>query len=243
MPRLLRQSDFILALFASAASLIVAAFAYASMRRLEDSSQVLASALRLGTTKSKIVIEQSCPGEISTTVSFDSMARIQSSGEFRSSYGKEQINIRFEIDAQFNPLGQMHAARIIAQSEYFHGSLLLSNPHPIQATVEGSVQGRSFNRTISFPGPITIERARKSNSFTLKYAGTKTVDLPSLRGLQGALSRDFKVALIESSSAPEYCQSGSKNRLDLLPLLARMQGIMPTLLSIPAKPLKESKND
>jgi hypothetical protein len=243
MPRLLRQSDFILGLFASVASLIVAAVAYASMRRLEDSGQVLASTLRLGTTASKIVIDQSCPGELSTTVTFDSMARVQSSGSFRSSYGKEQIDIRFELDAQFNPLGQMHAARIIAQSEHFRGSILLSNPHPIQVTIEGSAQGRSFNRTISFPGPITIVRDRRSNTFRIEYDGKNPVELPSLRGFQGALSREFRIALIESQLAPQSCHSGGKNRLDLLPLLARIQGIMPPLLSIPANPTKESKDD
>ncbi|NDC37796.1 MAG: hypothetical protein EBZ48_07055 [Proteobacteria bacterium] len=231
MPRTFRELDFIISLGLFLASSAVAVLAYASIQRREAPAGVMLSNLAEGTHSSRILMGDSCPGDITTTVLHDSVWLIRSSGKFQSFYGKSPINLSFAAEANFNPLGQLQSGQLQVNSDTVGIVVKLADANPIFVTLEKTLLGKTSTSTISVPGPILISTSNSPHEFQITYPNGPFAQNPSVKALQGFLAHELQLSFVDSAQAPALCRNPDAQRLDLLPLIIRMQSLLPPLVS------------
>lgn len=236
MRRIFREFDFLIALAILCGSSAVAVLAYTAIQKREASSTILLSDIHTGTNSMRLLLGASCPGEFTTTVIHDAVWVIQSSGAFRSSYGKAAVDLTYQAEAKFNPLGQLHDATLNLSLEGSRVAVKLANANPIEARIETTIQGRTSSQQLTIPGPILITRNGSSPTFSVSAPQSSMAQNPSVKALQGFLSHELNLSVIAADQAPQSCSAKEAQRLDLLPLSIRIQSLLPSLrnLIIPA---------
>ena len=230
MIRAMRTRDFLLAAFCCSVSLIVAAYAYASIRQIEKPKTVVIQRVREGTERYKILSGAQCPGDFSVTMMHDAVWGIKAEGHLKTSYGKQIVDAKLDSEALFNPLGQLNSAHLTVEADNYTVTVQLTNPHPITVDVQATGNGPQFSQQFSIPGPVLINR-NPDGSYHVDYAYLPIDQDPALRTVQGFLGKQLNLSMVSESTAPD-CDAGGEARLDLLPLIARSQSLLGPLLAL-----------
>ncbi len=231
MRRTLTETDFLLAAFVFCASLIVSVYAYANIQEIERPSSALVSGLREGNQEYKLLFGEQCPGSINVSMAYEAVWGLRSNGQLRVSYGKALTDVKMITSAYFNPLGQLNSARFELQADGYDLNVTFTNPHPITVDIEARGNGPEYRQQFTIPGPFTIQK-NGDGTYRIDYSYYALTQNPSIKALEGFLSREFKMKVVQADNAPKDCGTREDNRLNLLPLVMKSTSMLGPLYTL-----------
>jgi len=167
---------------------------------------LLAQPLAVGRREFAIVSHGACVGRISQDFRDESeVLHFEAEGELHVALrGIKRVG-RIKTLASFNVLGQMGAGGVALTGQDFFLNVALQEIDPIKVTVTGHVGGQKFEKQLTLPGPIELQRLGL-NEYRLRHGRYRVLEGEGAQMFSSFLND--KLRLSTSKWREELCKGG-----------------------------------
>ena len=242
IPKYLRQRlDIVIAVVVFVASTAGSFLAYASIIEKENTKQLLFPSIVEGTMRYALLHGTKCIGLFESTLQKDKSFELHTKGQVRLSMGDTMLTPDFDASAHFNPIGQLTDGNVLLRVQNTHTSMSFEGANPLSIHLADGEKTGLLAKDFSVPGPVLLTPEGKF-SYRLEYPLSQKSESGFLHLFTQGMFQDITLTLSTSGDDVNACQS-SQERLDILPLVQRLQQTFGSLLQLADKFYGSSKND
>jgi len=220
---LMHKSDVRVAIACLVIGLLLCAFSFAQIRKIENSKKGSLATLELGKTAFQLNADDQCVGALQSELEHQKIFELRSSGELRANYDGADHLAKFKVDASFNPLGQLNYSKLSLGSDEFNLLVTTQDVNPIAIQLQLSSAGHSYSRSITLPGPLTLQRRNdsKKESYDLVHELLILNNFPQGQEITNSVTNTLKLKIEALISGPSACSE--PKALSLGPLVESMK--------------------
>lgn len=230
--------DLYLAILALLLGIGSSVFAYASILQLEAPTHIIFSNITLGQNQYTIENQGKCVGHIFSQLEKNNTYYLTSQGQLNTKLSRQDLQANFNLEASFNPLGQLNGAEIKLTTSQSSLTLKSVGANPIILSVTARFMDRAFSHDFEIPGPLVLNK-HSSKTYQIEYRHLKTSaasTLPIFANLVPSI--DLKIL---PTTATQPCLNSTQNSLDLMPLVIQMQNFITPLTNLIPAPATDPK--
>lgn len=218
-----KNSDIFIALIGIVASSLSCLFAYNNILESENAANILSNSLKFGSSNYQVKQNDACIGEINTQLKKDKDYYLESKISLNLSFREQPLDSHININATFNPLGQMLNSSINIDSPILCLALSSNQINPIlynlavrsgfnlECDKKAGITDKVYKTSGSLVGPVTIKE--NATLVSISAPGLRQAKQMTFSPLASSIHDSMQLSVAEAQSD---CSSA---RLDLAPLV------------------------